>query len=259
MSWLEENFRLDGKVALVTGASSGLGRAMAAGLSGAGATLALSGTSQERLAASAEAMSGPAEVFRSDLSQGDAPAALIQHVHERFGRLDILVNAAGFNRRKLALTMTDSDYDELMALQSRAAFILAREAGRIMVAQGGGKVILVGSLTNTLALSGVSVYGMAKAAVGQLTRTLAVEWAPHNVQVNCIAPGFFRTAMTEEVWTDPRRKQWLMDHIPAQRGGKPEELAGLCVFLASPASDYVTGQTIAVDGGVLAGPPGYTV
>lgn len=128
-----------------------------------------------------------------------------------------------------------------------------------MPSHGGGKIILIGSLTNILGLGGISVYGMAKAAVGQLTRTLAVEWAAQNVQVNCIAPGFFRTGMTESVWQDPRRSAWLLEHIPARRGGRPEELAGLCVFLASPASDYLTGQTIAVDGGVLAGPPGYTV
>jgi NAD(P)-dependent dehydrogenase (short-subunit alcohol dehydrogenase family) len=134
---------------------------------------------------------------------------------------------------------------------------MCQAAGRVMLSQRSGKVINIGSLTNTLGLGGISIYGMAKAGLGQLTRTLAVEWAPSNIQVNCIIPGFFQTQMTQEVWCDERRVDWLESHIPMRRGGQPDELGGLAVLLSGPSSTYITGQSFAVDGGVLAGSPGY--
>lgn len=259
-NWLEEQFGLCGRVALVTGSSGDLGGAIAHGLGGAGATVALHGTSVARLERRSRRLREagiPTELFALDLRSQDAAHRLIGDVVDRFGRLDVLVNCAGVNSRKPALDVTPEDYARVIDLNQGAAFYLCQAAGRVMIPQGGGKIINIGSLTNTLGLSGISVYGMAKAGLGQLTRTLAIEWAPHNVQVNCISPGFFRTAMTEEVWQDERRVGWLRDHIPIRRAGSADELAGVAVFLSSHASSYVTGQTVAVDGGVLAGIPGY--
>jgi NAD(P)-dependent dehydrogenase (short-subunit alcohol dehydrogenase family) len=259
-TWLTEQFGLEGKVALVTGASGDLGFAIAKALGAAGAVVALHGTTPERVEkrkVELEGMGIEVRGFVRDLLDPLSASALVTEVVQHFGQLDILVNCAGINRRKPVLDVTAEDYEAIMELNLRACFQLSQAAGRVMVPRRTGKIINIGSLTNTLGLAGIGIYGMAKAGLGQLTRTLAVEWGPDNVQANCIIPGFFRTGMTEEVWRDPRRVEWLAGHIPMKRGGLADELSGLAVFLSSPASSYVSGQSIAVDGGVLAGAPGY--
>ena len=178
-------------------------------------------------------------------------------VIESFGSLDILVNCAGTNRRLPTVEVTQADYEQIMAINLRAPFLLSQGAAAFMAEHGGGRIVNIGSIAGELGLSGISVYEMSKAALRQMTRQMAVEWAPHNIQVNCVLPGFVKTKLTESVWADDRRRRWMLRHIPLARGGDSSEVASVVLFLASPASSYVTGVSVPVDGGVLAGIPGY--
>ena len=259
METLERLFGLQGKVALVTGAGGGLGSAIAGGLAQAGASIVLAGMPGERalqdlhdrLAAEGRAVATAA----ADLARVETLQGLIEATQGRFGGLDILVNCAGINRRQPILEVTPETYDAIMAVNLRAVYFLAQAAARTMGAAGGGKIINIASLTSTIGLADVSVYGATKSAVAELTKTMAVEWAASNIQVNAIAPGFMRTPLSDALWDDPDRRRWMEERIPARRGGRPGELAGLAILLASPASAYITGQTIYVDGGFLAGSP----
>jgi NAD(P)-dependent dehydrogenase (short-subunit alcohol dehydrogenase family) len=180
---------------------------------------------------------------------------VVRQVIERHGSLDILVNCAGINQREPILEVTPETYDAIMGVNLRAVYFLSQAAARAMKDSGGGKIINIGSLTSTIALSDVSVYGCTKSAVAQLTKTMAVEWAKYNIQVNAIGPGFMRTSLSDPVWENQNRKRWMEERIPMRRGGQPEELIGLALLLASPASSYMTGQTVYVDGGFLSGSP----
>jgi NAD(P)-dependent dehydrogenase (short-subunit alcohol dehydrogenase family) len=256
-SILRRLFSLEGRTALVTGASGGIGRVFAITLAEAGATVGLSGTRQgelEQVRGEILALGGQAVVLPADLSQSASSKQLIADAHAALGRLDILVNCAGINRRKPISMVTEEDYDAITAVNLRSVLFLSQAAHAIMREQGGGKIINVGSITSFDALGDVSVYGATKAAIAQLTRTMAVEWARDNIQVNCIAPGFMMTPLTAEgVWGNEQRRTWLLDRIPAHRPGDPEELAGAVLLLASPASSYMTGHTLVVDGGYLIG------
>jgi NAD(P)-dependent dehydrogenase (short-subunit alcohol dehydrogenase family) len=180
--------------------------------------------------------------------------ALIARARDALDGIDVLVHCAGINRRKPIDAVTEEDYDAVQAVNLKSAFFLSQAVHPILKARGGGKIIHFGSMASSLGLAHVSVYGLTKAAIVQMTRTMAVEWAKDNIQVNCILPGFLRTPLTEEYfWADERRRRWLLERIPAGRGGTPEDLAGLALLLASPASGYITGQAIAADGGFLAG------
>ncbi len=249
-------FSLDGAVALVTGASGGIGRALAQGLAAAGATVALNGREAARLHVveqDIQRAGGAAGAFPADISDLATHAPLVAAVVERFGRLDILLNCAGMNRRMPITDMTPAVYDEIMATNLRGLYFLSQAAVPQMVRQGGGKIINIGSLTSAIGLADVSVYGMTKSAVAQLTKTMAIEWAEHNIQVNCLCPGFFETELTVPLWGDPGRRRWMLERIPLRRSGQPSDLVGLTIYLASPASDYTTGQTFFVDGGFTAG------
>lgn len=254
---LNHLFDLTGRVALVTGGSGDIGRTLGRALAAAGADVALNGTSPERLESARSFVAQPrvrVEVFRADVSDPDGARGLVEAVCETFGRLDILVNCAGINIRKPILEVTPEDYEAVMGVNLRGAYFASQAAARVMIRQGGGKIIHIGSLSAEIGLPEISVYGIAKAGLQQLTRIMAVEWAPYNIQVNCLAPGFFRTRLTEgALWGNERRRRWLESRIPMGRPGKPEELVGALLLLASDASSYLTGQTIWVDGGVLAG------
>jgi len=257
---LERLFSLRGRVALITGASGGIGGALARGMAGAGAAVALHGRSPERLRAlegELRAVGADVAAFEADLADLAACAALVASVLARFGRLDVLVNNAGLNRRKPVLEVTALDYAAVMDVNLRAAYFLSQHAGRAMIARGeGGKIVNVGSLTSSIGLSSGSIYGASKGGLVQLTRALAVEWAEHNIQVNALCPGFIQTPLTaEHVLGNPHRREWLMARIPSRRAGTPEDLVGAGLLLASAASDYMTGQTLYVDGGFLAGSP----
>jgi gluconate 5-dehydrogenase len=250
-------FSLTGKSALVTGGSGGIGRALSVALAEAGAAVAVHGRDEQDLEETGrqiEAAGGRAVILRAELADVEACRKLVADTVRELGRLDVLVNCAGTNRRRPLAEATAEDFDYLMAVNLRSAFILCQEARAVMKAHGGGKIINIGSLTTTWGLGGVGVYGMTKSALGHLTKTLAVEWARDNIQVNCLAPGFIMTPLTEKgLWGDEVRRKWILDRVPARRPGEPEDLLGTALLLASRASDFLTGQVITVDGGLLAG------
>ncbi len=253
---LLELFSLRDRVALVTGASGDIGREIATGLAMAGATVALSGRSLPKLEAvqrEIEEHGGNAAVFPADLADLAAIPALVEAVVARFGVVDILVNNAGTNRRMPIGEMTPAVYEEIMATNLRAIYFLSQAVRPHMAARQRGKIINIGSLTSTIGLADVSVYGMTKSALVQLTKTMAIEWAPHNIQVNCLCPGFIATELTVPLWEDPQRREWIFDRLPIKRPGRPEDLVGMAIYLASAASDYMTGQSVYIDGGFLAG------
>ncbi len=256
MTSLPELFTLQNRVALVTGASGGIGRALAHGLAMAGASVALNGRSAAKLAALQQEIrdqEGDAQIFPADLSTLEAIPPLVEAVIDRFGRIDILVNGAAINQRQPILEVMPDVYDQIMATNLRSVYFLSQAVWPQMVAQGGGKIINIGSLTATIGLASVSVYGMTKSALAQLTKTMAVEWAQHNIQVNCLCPGFIATELTVPLWEDPNKRQWILDRLPIKRPGQPADLVGMAIYLASSASNYMTGQSIYVDGGFLAG------
>lgn len=250
-------FSLEGKTAVVTGASGGLGRALAVGLAEAGATIGIHGVTANRLEEtehSIKQVGGGGVLLPASLNDISDCQKLIADAHAALGRLDILVNCAGINGRKRIEAVTPEDFDTIVAVNLRSAFFLSQTAHPIMRAQGGGKIINVGSMSSLLGFAELSVYGMTKSALAQVTKTMAVEWAKDNIQVNCIAPGYMRTPLTEEYfWKNRHRRQWLYDRIPARRAGEPQDLVGAVLWLSSAASAYVTGQVIAIDGGFTAG------
>lgn len=256
-AFFEELFSLEGKVALVTGASSGIGRALAQGLAQAGAHVALQGRNLPRLQETASAITeyhGLATPFSGDIANREVCENLPKQVADALGRLDILIQSAGINRRNPLEQATEEEFEEVLTVNLRAPFLLSKAAYPWLKKSGNGKVVMVGSITSLWGLGGVGVYGMSKAALLQLTRTLAVEWARDNIQVNCLIPGFILTPLTEEtIWNDSRKSQWLRQRIPLRRPGVPNELVGLTLYLSAAASSYTTGQAFVVDGGFLAG------
>jgi 2-deoxy-D-gluconate 3-dehydrogenase len=257
LSILSRLFSLYGKTALVTGATSGIGEAIAIGLAQAGATVGVNGRATDRAAATCQQITdlgGQAIPLVADLTTVDACRQLVSDAHTTLGRIDILVNCAGMNRRKPAVTVTEEDWETILNVNLRSAYFLSQAVQPIMAAQGGGKIINIGSVTNTYALDGVTVYGATKAGLAQVTRTMAIEWAPDNIQVNMIAPGFIQTPLTDAgLFQNEQRRRWLAARTPLRRPGKPQDLLGAALLLASPASDYMTGTTVTVDGGFLIG------
>jgi NAD(P)-dependent dehydrogenase (short-subunit alcohol dehydrogenase family) len=254
-NFLASLFGLDGKVALVTGASGGIGRALAEGLAKAGATVALNGRQVDRLEAvrtSIEADGGAAAVFPADLSDLEQVRGLAEAVAERLGRIDVLVNCAGMNRRQPIAEVTAATYDEIMNANLRSAYFLSQAVVPTMAAGGGGKIVHVGSINVAVGLHSVSVYGLSKSALAQTTKVMAIEWAEQNIQVNCLCPGFIETELTQPLWQSSRR-DWIMARQPLKRPGQPADLVGMCIYLASPAASFTTGQAFYVDGGFLAG------
>jgi 2-dehydro-3-deoxy-D-gluconate 5-dehydrogenase len=243
-------FDLAGMRALVTGGGSGLGRGMAEALVGAGATVALVGRS-ERVEDAARELGGHA--VRVDLTDRDALPAAFQRAVALLGGLDVLVTAHGTTRRGPALDLDAAAWDDVLETNLTSVFELCRLAGRLMVAAGRGKIVTVASMLSFSGGLEVSPYAASKGGVAQLTRALANEWAPHGVNVNAIAPGYFRTELTAPIWRDdPDRSAEIVGRLPAGRWGEPADLAGATVFLASAASDYVHGIVLPVDGGWLA-------
>jgi 2-dehydro-3-deoxy-D-gluconate 5-dehydrogenase len=249
-----DRFRLDGKVALVTGASRGLGAAIAIALAEAGAHVACHGNtlSPETTCEGVAVTGQEALPLLQDLSEPAAPAALVESTLRRFGRLDILVNNAGTIRRAAAEDVSSEDWQAVVDVNLNSAFRLAQLAGRHMLERGSGKIINIASLLSFQGGIRVPAYAASKGALAQLTKALANEWATRGINVNAIAPGYFRTDNTAALQKDPERNRQIMERIPAGRWGEPEDLAGAAVFLASSASDYLHGHILAVDGGWLA-------
>ncbi|MSU70525.1 MAG: SDR family NAD(P)-dependent oxidoreductase [Opitutaceae bacterium] len=251
-SYLEQKFGLRGKVALVTGSSQGLGLAMARALAGAGADVIVNGRATAKLApvvAELSALDVKATAIAADLGKRADVARLIEQAIRWQGHLDILVNNAGIIRRTPAADHSDADWDVVMAVNLTGVFAACRAAGRHMIARGSGKIINIASLLTFFGGVTVPGYAASKGAVGQLTKALSNEWSAKGVNVNAIAPGYMRTDNTAALQADAVRSKEILSRIPAGRWGAPSDLEGAIVFLASSASDYLSGHVMAVDGG----------
>ena len=252
---LEASLRLDGRTALITGASRGIGRQAALTLAGAGATVVLAARSKEELAATAaearRAGAPDALVAVTDVLDEAAVEAAVTAAVEGTGRLDVVVNVAGGQRFTAYVADTRTDgWDKVVALNLRSVFIGCRAA--LPHLPPGGSIVNVASIAGFTASPGLAAYGAAKAGVAALTRTLAVEAAPLGVRVNCLAPGWVRTELTQRMWSDPETSRALVAQIPLGRWADVEELAAPLLLLASDAGSYITGATLVVDGGLLA-------
>lgn len=248
-------FDLAGRTALVTGSSRGLGRAMAEGLGEAGAALVLNGSDKGRLQTAVAALREAGHAVHEsqfDVTDEAAIVAAFAQLDEQGIAVDILVNNAGIQFRKPMLELQTADWQRVIDTNLTSAFVIGREAAKRMVGRGYGKVINIGSLTSALARATVAPYTVAKGGIKMLTQAMAAEWAAHNIQANAIGPGYMLTDMNEALVNDPAFNAWVVARTPAKRWGKPGELVGTAVFLASAASDYVNGQIIYVDGGMLA-------
>ncbi len=247
-------FKLDGRVAIVTGSARGLGQGMAVGLAEAGADVVLvdildMSDSRKQI----EKLGRRCETINTDLSKKEGVDPIIKKTVESMGSIDILVNCAGIIRRAPLLEFSEKDWDDVMNINIRTLFFLSQAAARVMVKQGrGGKIINVASMLSFQGGILVPSYTSSKSAVMGLTRLMANELAPHNINVNAIAPGYMATDNTAPLRADPVRSKAILDRIPAGRWGMPEDLKGIVVFLASEASSYLSGYTVAVDGGWLA-------
>jgi 2-deoxy-D-gluconate 3-dehydrogenase len=247
-------FDLDGRVALVTGANTGLGQAIAVALAQAGADIVAAGrTRPDDTAAQVRAAGKELHAIDCDLGARPDTSAIVNDAVAKAGRLDILVNNAGIIRRNDALAFTEEDWDAVLDLNLRSVFFLSQAAARVMLAgPGRGKIINIASMLSFQGGIRVASYTASKSAVAGLTRLLANEWAARGINVNAIAPGYFETHNTTALRADVERSAEILRRIPAGRWGKPQDLGGAAVFLASNASDYVHGTILPVDGGWLA-------
>jgi 2-deoxy-D-gluconate 3-dehydrogenase len=249
-----DRFRLEGKTALVTGAASGLGAAIAVALAEAGAAVACHGNRRpaEATAEKIRAMGKQAQSFSSDLSAADGADKLFTAVAAAMGAPGILVNNAGMIHRNAAESFEADAWNTVLQVNLTSVFRLSQLAGGEMLKQGSGKIINIASLLSFQGGIRVPAYAASKGGVAQLTKALTNEWAARGIQVNAIAPGYFRTENTSALQQDEMRNRQILERIPAQRWGDPEDLAGAAVFLASSASDYVNGEVLVVDGGWMA-------
>ena len=249
-----DKFKLDGKVAIVTGAARGLGQGIAIGLAEAGADVVLvdildMSESRQQI----EKLGRRCETVTADLSNKESVDQIVNKTRETMGKIDILVNNAGIIRRAPITEFTEKDWDDVMNVNIRTLFFLSQAAAKVMIKQGnGGKIINTASMLSFQGGILVPSYTASKSAVMGLTRLLANELAPHNINVNAIAPGYMATDNTAALQADPVRNKAILDRIPTGRWGKPDDLKGIAVFLASEASAYIQGYTVAVDGGWLA-------
>lgn len=248
-------FDLTGRTAMATGASRGLGRAMVEGFAEAGAAVVLNDVHAGRLAAAAAEMRAAGyQVHEAlfDVTDEAAVVAAFERLDEQEIAVDILLNNAGIQFRRPMVELDTADWRRVIETNLTSAFVVGREAAKRMIPRGYGKIINIGSLTSDAARATVAPYTAAKGGIKMLTRAMTAEWAQHGIQANAIGPGYMLTDMNEALLADKAFNDWVIGRTPARRWGAPKELVGTAVFLASPASDYVNGQIIYVDGGMLA-------
>jgi len=252
----EKLFSLEGKVAVITGAAGGIGRWLCAAFGMAGAKVVatdVEALSLRRVCDELEARGVETLALAVDLVDDDAAERIVAAAVDRFGRLDILVNNAGINRRIPIMEVTPDILDHIWKVDYIRCYELSQQAAKVMIRQGGGSILHIGSLNTQVGLEDVSLIGPTKAALSQLAKVQAVEWSRYGIRTNVVAPGFFATPINATHWSDPTRAPWIMDRTPMCRPGHPAELAGGALLLVSGAGSFITGQTIYVDGGFTAG------
>jgi len=243
---------LEGQVALVTGASRGLGRAIAQALAAQGASIAAIARSEDALQdtlASIRSGGGTAEAFPVDVANSDAVEAAVEKASTRFGKIDILVNNAGVTRDGLLMRMKTEDWDAVINTNLKGAFHFTRPVGRLMVKQRSGRIINISSVIGLMGNAGQANYAASKAGLIGFSKSVAREFASRGITCNVVCPGFIETDMTKDLSDDLKKK--LLERIPLQRLGQPDDIAGVVAFLCSPAASYITGQTLTVDGGMV--------
>lgn len=255
-------FDLSGRVALVTGASRGLGQYFARALARAGADVAITSRHADALQEFAKEIEGIGRRVCSvamDVRHFDSIQKAVAEVEGHFGKIDILVNNAGCNIRKPALDVTWDDWNTILDTNLRGAFFVAQAVARGMVARGYGRIINIGSVTSVAGFAGLAPYGASRGGIKQLTMSLADDWGSRGITVNCLAPGWFKTQQNRVLYENKPWVDYITDRIPVKRTGLPDDLDGAVVFLASESSRYITGQTLLVDGGVSTGATKATV
>ena len=253
---LTKLFTLEGKVILLTGAAGGIGAALAAGLAAAGGDMALSdlpGAALDNLCEQIRDEGGVAAPYPIDMLDMDNIKRGVADIIRDKGRVDVLINCAGVNKRNGFLDVTEDEYDRIMNINLKGLYFLSQEVAKHMMIAGKGNIINVASHNSVGMLGGCSVYGATKSAVTALTRSMAVEWARYGIRANALAPGHILTPLTQVTWDHPERSRYLTERIAMRRPGKPEELLGVTLMLASDASSYMSGMMIHADGGCLAG------
>jgi NAD(P)-dependent dehydrogenase (short-subunit alcohol dehydrogenase family) len=249
-------FDLTGRVALVTGASRGLGQTFARALARAGADVAITSRTLDSLRSfqtEIESTGRRAIPLELDVRDEGSIRRAVEAAHAAFGKIDILVNNAGCNVRKKAVDVSWEDWNLVLDTNLRGAFFVAQSVAKHMIPRGSGRIINIGSVTSMFGFAGLGPYGASRGGIRQLTMSLADDWGPQGITVNCLAPGWFKTEQNKVLYEDKEWLEYLLDRIPLRRTGRPEDLEGAVVFLASDASAYVTGQTLLVDGGITTG------
>jgi len=249
-------FCVSDQIVIVSGGSRGIGRAIAEGFAARDAQVVITGREEATLRETAEEISTgmhPVVPIVCDVAHSEGIDSLVDHVLGTHGRIDTLINVAGVNRRKPSEAVTEHDYDFVMDINLKGAFLLSQKVGQAMLERGRGSQINIASLNSHRPLKNILPYAMSKAGLARMTQALALEWGDRGVRVNALAPGFILTDLTYKLWSGPTMQQWAKTNTPQQRLGTPKDMVGTALFLAAPASSFMTGQILYVDGGFTSG------